>query len=50
MAKELAFEQVVRDRRHIHRDEGAGLARTELVDRLGDQFLAGAAFTGNQHG
>ena len=40
----------MRDRRHIDRNEGAGLARAQLVDRLGNQFLARPAFAGDQHG
>ena len=47
--EQLAFEQIVRDRRHIDRHERTGLARAKLVDRLGDQFLARAAFTGDQY-
>jgi hypothetical protein len=32
----------------VHRDEGTASARRVRVDRPGDQFLAGAALTGQQ--
>ena len=39
MAEKLAFQQVLRQRPAIDADERAAPAGTELMDRLGDQFL-----------
>ena len=48
MAEQLAFEQVLRDRRAVERDEGpAGTARA-AVDVPGQDFLAGAALAGDE--
>ena len=41
--------QVARDRRHVDGDEGAGLAQAVVVQRAGDQLLAGAALAGDHH-
>ena len=49
VAEEFALEQLARDRRRVHRDEGARRARRRLVDRARHQFLAGAALAGDQH-
>ena len=49
MAEELAFEQVLGDRAAVDRNERFVLARAGLVDRLGDQPLAGAALAGYQN-
>ena len=47
--EQLAFDQLTRDRRRVDRHEGPLAARSELVDRFGHQFLAGAAFTQDQY-
>src|SRR5271165_1788536 len=43
MAKEFAFEQVLRDRVAVDGDERTALLRTQAMERLGHHFLAGAA-------
>ncbi len=50
MAEEFAFEQVLRDGRAIDRDVGLVDADAVLVDRARDEFLAGAAFAGDENG
>ncbi len=42
MAEELALEQLAGDRRAVHPDHRAGCGGARLVDRPGDEFLAGA--------
>ena len=42
--EQRGFQQVRRHRAGVHRDERLVAARRIRVDRLGDQFLAGAAF------
>jgi hypothetical protein len=42
VAEQLALDEVLGDGAAVHRDEGAGLPRARLVDRLGDGALAGA--------
>src|SRR4029079_12998931 len=49
MAEELAFEQFAGDGGAIERDEGFLGAVGKVVDCAGDDFLAGAAFTGDEH-
>ena len=48
VAEHLAFHQLPRDRAAIDRDERPVAARAQLVDRLGAELLAGAAFAGNE--
>ena len=48
MAEQFGFQQIVRDRRAIDRNEGLVGARGLLVDVAGHHFLAGAAFAGDQ--
>ena len=48
-AEQLAFQQRLRQRRAVQRHERAAGARAGVVDRLGHQFLAGAALAGDQH-
>ena len=49
MAEELAFEQGLGEGGAVHRHEGPGRARGEVVDHPRHQLLAGAAFTGHEH-
>src|SRR5207249_7643936 len=48
VAEELALEQRLRDGGAVERDQRAVGARAPVVDRLGDQLLAGAALTGDE--
>ncbi len=48
MAEQLALEQVARHRGAVERDERLLRARREVVDGAGEDFLAGAAFAGDQ--
>ena len=48
VAEELALEQVARDGGAVERDERLLGAVGEGVDRAGQDFLAGAAFAGQQ--
>ena len=48
-AEELAFEQGFGQRGAVERHERAARPRAGVVDGLGHQFLAGAAFAGDQH-
>ena len=50
VAEQLALDQLARDRRHVDRDERAVAALAVVVQRAGDQLLAGAALAGDQHG
>src|ERR1700722_18345460 len=50
VAEELAFNQRLRQRCAIHGDEGARCTRAQLMDRTGNQFLAGPALAGDQDG
>ena len=50
VAEQFAFDEVVRDRRHVDCHERAGPPRAQLMDRFGHQLLARARFTGHQHG
>ena len=49
VAEQLGFEQVLRDRRGVDRDERPRRARAVPVQRARDQLLAGARFAGDQH-
>ena len=49
MAEQLAFDQLFGNRRAVHFDEGLAGARAGGVNRVRDQFLAGAALAENQH-
>ena len=48
--EQLALDQFARDRRHVDGDERPALALAEIVQRLGDQLLAGAGLAGDQDG
>ena len=50
MAKELGFYQRFRNRRAVDGDEWLVGTRAELMHGLGDQFLSGAGFPGDEHG
>ena len=50
VAEQLAFEQRFRDGRAVDGDEGLGLAEALVVQRLGDQVLAGAVLAFEQDG
>src|SRR5213076_2710116 len=47
--KQLRLEQIRRNRRGVERDEGSGGARAVLVQRAGDELLAGAGLPGDEH-
>ena len=47
MAEKFRLDQVTRDRRHIDGDEGPVATFAIIVQRAGDQFLAGTGFAGN---
>ena len=49
MPEQLAFEQRLRQRRAIDREERAVAPCTVLIDRPRDQFLAGPALAGDEH-
>jgi hypothetical protein len=50
VAEDLAFEEGFRNRRAIDADEQEDRARAELMDRLRHELLAGARFSGDEHG
>ena len=50
MAKELAFQHALCQRRAIDFDEGFFPARTVLVDRTGNELFPSAAFPADEHG
>ncbi|MNT06013.1 hypothetical protein D3C72_1406610 [compost metagenome] len=50
MAKQLAFHQVIGQRRAVDADERAVCARRLRMHGLGHQFLAGAGLAGDEHG
>ena len=50
VAEQLALENVLAQRRAVERHERLLLPRAVLVDRLGDQLLAGAGLALDQHG
>ena len=49
VTEQFGLEQVLGHRAAVDRDERLVLAVTGAVDRLCEQFLAGAAFAGDQH-
>src|SRR5262249_10065564 len=49
MTEELGFDQLFRDGRAVHLDEGAVAALAGRVERPSDQLLAGAAFAVDEH-
>ena len=49
VAEQLAFQQVLRDRAAVDGDERLLGARPEVVQRLRQRLLAGAAFAQQQH-
>ena len=49
VAKQFALEQRFDNRRAIDGDESALAPRPETMERLGDQLLARAGFSGDQH-
>ena len=50
MTEELGLEEVLRNRRAVDADERAVRSRARPMDRARDDFLPGAAFTGDEHG
>ncbi len=50
MTEQRRFEQVRRHRTRMYRDKGVLGARRVGVNRVGDQFLAGPGFAGDQNG
>ena len=50
MAEQLALEEPLGDRGAVEAHVGAGAAGAEVVDRLRDELLAGAALAAQQHG
>ncbi len=48
-SEELALQEVLGDRRAVHRDEGRVLATAPLVDGARDELLAGPALAGHEH-
>ena len=49
VAKQLALQQPRGDGRTIQFDEGAALARAQVVNGAGDQLLTRAGFAPNEH-
>src|SRR5262249_57641328 len=49
-AEQLALQDVLAERGAVQRDERLVPPRAVVVDRLGDQLLAGAALAGDQIG
>ena len=49
MSEQLAFDQGLRQRAGVHRDERLATPRTQLVNRLCDELFAGAAFAFDDH-
>jgi len=50
MAEEFTLEQALGQHSTVDRHEGALAALAVLVEKMGDQFLAGAALALDQHG
>jgi hypothetical protein len=50
VTEQLGFQQVLRNRSGIQRDERPGCTRAVAVQRTRDQFLAAAGFAGDKHG
>ena len=44
VTEKFALDQLLRDRRHVDRDEGAVAAFAKIMERTSDQFLARARF------
>jgi hypothetical protein len=49
MTEKLAFEEVFRNGATVDRDESIFGTRRILVDGMGDEFFARAAFSGNKN-
>ena len=49
VAEQLALQQRLRERGAVHRHKRAQPPGAGVVDRLGEQFLAGAGLAGDQH-
>lgn len=49
IAEQFAFQQSVRNGRTVYRNEWAVSPRAFLMNRLGEQLLAGSAFPHNEH-
>ena len=50
MPENLGFQQIMRDRATVQRDERPARARRLGMQRDGGQFFAGAAFAGDENG
>ncbi len=50
MAEDLALDQRLGNGRAVDGNKGVGLARAQVVERARHQFLAGAAFAGDEDG
>ena len=50
MAEQFAFQKLFGNRGAVHGEERLFAAVAVMVNRAGDQFLAGAAFAGDQRG
>ena len=50
VAEQLAFQQRFREGGAVDRDERIPTALARIMDRLREQLLAGAAFTGDENG
>ena len=50
MAEDFTFDERLGDGGAVYGDEGTGFAGAEVVEGAGDEFLAGAAFAGDEHG
>src|ERR1044072_4461440 len=50
MSEEFAFDQPRRESSTVHSHQWFSMPRTPIMDRLRNQFLAGARFTQNEHG
>ena len=49
MAEQFGFDQGFGQRRAVHDDQGFAPARGQVMQPLGDQFLAGPALADHQH-
>ena len=49
VAEELALDELARDRRAVHLDEGRALRAARAGGSRGDELLAGAALAGDEH-
>src|SRR6185312_4974580 len=50
VAEQLAFDELRRDRAAVDRQEGLQPPAADFMDRLRDDFLAGAALARDEHG